>query len=165
MYIVDDPTLALIIRFVGDSSDPEIAGAEFFRQQLAAIEEYVAGFPSTERESRAAAWIEANARLYRQQWQKQVALDALASKRCPDCPIMGGDRNTPCAIHSRWLRLLRSYAASELSSHDYVERSLALLSAHKESLKVGRARAALPRGHTSNMSLQVEAEVPLAATM
>ena len=165
MYIVDDPTLALIIRFLGDSSDPELAGADFFRQQLAAIEVYVAGFPSAERESRAVAWIEANARLYRQQWQKQTALDFLASKRCPDCPIIGGDRNTPCAIHSRWLRLLRSYAASEISSHDYVERSLALLTAHKEWLKVGRARAPLPRESTSDVVLQVDAEVPRATAM
>lgn len=165
MYIVDDPTLALIIRFVGDSPDPELASADFFRQQLAAIEAYVAGFPPNERESRAAAWIEENARLYRQQWQKQTALNSLAGKRCPDCPLMGGNRSTPCAIHSRWLRLLRSYAASELSSHDYVKRSLALLSAHKEWLQVGRARAALTHEHTSDVVLQVEGDMRHAAAM
>ena len=69
MYIVDDPTLALITRFVGDSPNPDLADAEFFRQQLSAIEAYVESFPDAERELRALEWIEANARQYRQQWQ------------------------------------------------------------------------------------------------
>jgi uncharacterized protein YciI len=43
------------------------------------------------------------------------------------------------------LALLRRYAASELSSNAYVEQSLALLTAHKDWLKVGHARQSLLR--------------------
>lgn len=143
MYIVDDPTLALITRFVGDYPNPEASDAEFFQGQIAAVQAHVERFPTEERELQAVAWIEANARQYRQQWQKQTAIADLASVRCPDCPIAGGDRQTPCAIHNRWLKLLRRYAAGELSSHDYVEKSLALLSAHKDWLRVSRARETL----------------------
>lgn len=140
MYIVDDPALALIARFLGDAAHPELSDEAFFRQQLAAIEAYVEGFPAEEREVRALAWIEANAMKYRQQWQKRSAVDVLAKARCPDCPLSGGDERTPCAIHARWLTLLRRYAANELSSHDYVETSLALLTAHKDRLKVSQYR-------------------------
>jgi hypothetical protein len=141
MYIVDDPTLALIARFVGNATDPDLSDREFFHQQVAAIEAYVEGFPPAERELRALAWIEANARHYRQQWQKQTAAVALADVRCPDCPLSCGNQRTPCAIHARWLKLLRLYAASELSSTDYVKSSLALLTAHKDALKVRRSWA------------------------
>ena len=61
MYIVDDPTLALIARFVGDSARQDVSDAEFFRRQYAAIEEYVERFPPEQRDQRALAWIEANA--------------------------------------------------------------------------------------------------------
>lgn len=140
MYIVDDPTLALIARFVGDSSREPVADKEFFRRQVAAIEEYVERFPEAERESRALAWIEANAKQYRQQWQKQTAIVVLATVRCPDCPLSGGDERSPCAIHTHWLELLQRYATGDLSSHDYVKKSLALLAAHKDGLKVSHLR-------------------------
>jgi len=147
MYIVDDPTLALITRFVGDSSHPDISDTEFFHRQVAAIEEYVERFPPQEQEHRARAWIEANAIKYRQQWQKQAAINVLAKARCPDCPLSGGDQRTPCVIHTRWLKLLRQYAASELSSRDYVETSLKLLTAHKDRLKVSANREPMRSGH------------------
>lgn len=140
MYIIDDPTLALIARFVGDTGDSEFSDEEFFRQQLAAIEAYVDRFPEQQREQRAFEWIEANARQYRLQWQKRAAVGALSRARCPDCPLAGGDRQTPCAIHHQWLELLLAYAASELSSPEYVERSLALLGSYKKDLRATRAR-------------------------
>lgn len=140
MYIVNDPTLALIARFVGDFSDPEDADAAFLRQQVAAVEAYVEQFPADERERRALQWIEANAMAYRQQSQKRAAVDVLTRCRCPDCPLSGGEASTPCAIHDRWLELLRRYAANELSSQEYVEKSLALLEAHKQQLKVSQTR-------------------------
>lgn len=140
MYIVDDPTLALITRFVGDSSHSEDSDTAFLRQQGATIEAYVERFPADEREARALQWIEANAMAYRRQSQKRAAIDVLANRRCPDCPLSGGDECTQCAIHDRWLTLLRSYAADEISSQDYVKKALALLTAHKEQLKVGQAR-------------------------
>lgn len=143
MYIADDPTLALIARFVGDSSDPDISNAAFLHQQVAAIEEYVEQFPADEREQRALQWIEANAMAYRQQAQKRVAVDVLTRARCPDCPLSGGETCTPCAIHDLWLDLLGRYAANELSSHEYVEKSLALLETHKAQLKVSQSRPPL----------------------
>ena len=143
MYIVDDPTLALIARFVGGAAASELSDELFFRQQLAAIEAYIDRFPVAEREAQALVWIEANARQYRRQWQKQAAIDVLASSRCPDCPLSGGDRLTPCAIHRRWLTLLHRYAGDQLSSQEYLEKSLALLTAYKDRLRVRQAREGL----------------------
>ena len=140
MYIADDPTLALITRFVGDAENLNLSDAEFLLEQIAAIEQYVAPFPAEERQTRALEWIETHARHYRQQWQKQAAVGVLAHARCPDCPLDGGDRKTPCAIHDRWLELLRRYAATEMSSEEYIADSLNLLSRYKDRLKVGRIR-------------------------
>ena len=140
MYIADDPTLALITRFVGEAHDLNLSDAEFLLQQIAAIEQYVASFPAEERQARALEWIETYARRYRQQWQKQAAVGVLARARCSDCPLDGGNRTTPCAIHDRWLELLRRYAATEISSREYVEDSLKLLGRYKDRLKVGRTR-------------------------
>ena len=138
MYIADDPTLALITRFVGEAHDLNLSDAEFLLQQIAAIEQYIGQFPDHERQARALEWIETYARRYRQQWQKQAAVGVLAQARCPDCPLDGGNRTTPCAIHDRWLELLRRYAATEISSREYVEDSLKLLSQYKDRLKSGR---------------------------
>ena len=160
MYIVDDPALALITRFVGDSPNQERSDAEFFRQQLSAIEAHVEHFPAAEREVRALEWIEANARQYRQQWQKQAAINSLASTRCPDCPIAGGDRHTPCTIHTRWLALLQRYAANELSSNAYVEQSLALLATHKDRLKVGHLRESPRHADAYHNLFMIPAGVP-----
>ena len=140
MYIADDPTLALITRFVGEAQNLDLSDAQFLLEQIAAIEQYVAPFPAEERQGRALEWIETHARRYRQQWQKQAAVGVLAQARCPDCPLDGGDRATPCAIHERWLELLRRYAATEMSSEEYVADSLKLLSQYKDRLKVGRTR-------------------------
>ncbi|EXI90797.1 MAG: hypothetical protein AW11_00656 [Candidatus Accumulibacter regalis] len=138
MYIVDDPTLALIARFLGDVAPEGRADEEFFRRQFSAIEAYVERFPEDQRDARALEWIETNAMHYRQQWQKQTAISTLARRRCPDCPLAGGSQEKPCAIHRRWLKLLERYAADELSSPEYVEMSLALLNTHKSWLKVTR---------------------------
>lgn len=140
MYIVDDPALALIARFVGDTPHLNLSEAEFLLRQIAAIAQYVEQFPDNQRQARALEWIETHAREYRQQWQKQAAIEALAQTRCSDCPLTGGSRSMPCAVHDRWLNLLRRYAADELSSHEYVEESLKLLGTHKNRLKAGQIR-------------------------
>ncbi len=139
MDIVDDPTLALITRFVGDTPHLNLSDAEFLLRQLAAIERYVDQFPHDEQQMRALQWIEKYARKYRQQWQKQAAAKTLAQTRCPDCPLTGGDASSPCAIHAQWLKLLRRYATSEISSCEYVEENLKLLSIYKDRLKVSQA--------------------------
>jgi hypothetical protein len=146
VFVVDDPTLALIARFVGGPGQLDRIDAEFLYHQIAAIQEYVGRFPSSEREARALEWIEANAAQYRQAWHEQAALEALARTRCPDCPLSEGD-DSPCEIHARWLALLRRYVAGELSSHQYVKWSLALLEAHKDHLKVTLARGCARSAH------------------
>ncbi|MCB1825052.1 MAG: hypothetical protein KDJ54_10940 [Candidatus Competibacteraceae bacterium] len=146
MNTVDDPTLALLSRFVGDSHDLQLSDAEFLLQQVAAIEHYTQQFPAEERQARALQWIETYAMQYRRQWRRQAMIDALAQMRCVDCPLTGGDQSSPCAIHARWLNLLRRYADEELSSHDYVEAVLNLLRAYKHRLRVSEIqRRSQPR--------------------
>ena len=145
MYIVDDPILALITRFVGDAKNLNLSDADFLLKQIAAIEQHIEQFPAEERDTRALEWIEAYAREYRQQWQKQVVVGALSYSRCPDCPLANGKQMAPCAVHTRWLELLRRYAMAEISSREYVESSLKLLGAYKNRLKVGRMRQQLGR--------------------
>jgi hypothetical protein len=140
MYIVDDPTLALITRFVGDAQNLNLSNADFLLRQIAAIEQYVGRFPASERQARALEWIEAHAMQYRREWQKQAVVEALSQARCPDCPLAGGDRMSPCAVHHRWQHLLRRYTEEELSSHEYVEETLNLLGTCKNRLKVGQTR-------------------------
>jgi hypothetical protein len=146
MFVVDDPALALIARFVGGDSRLDLSNPEFLSQQLAAIQAYVQRFPEHERETRALEWIEENARRYRQAWQRRTACEALTSVRCPDCPLTGAGVRTSCEIHARWLALLQGYAADELSSHEYVEKTLALLRAHKDRLTVGHAPGPIRNG-------------------
>ena len=124
MDLANDPTLALLGRFVDHFSNPDFSDAEFLRQQLAAIEKYVERFPAAERDSRAQAWIDANARQYRQRWQIRAAIDALANERCAACPLSCGDeRTSPCTMHAQWLALLRHYAAIDLCSDDSPDNS------------------------------------------
>lgn len=149
MYIVDDPTLALITRFVGDATHLHLSDAEFLLQQITAVEQYIEPFPPEERQTRALEWIETYAREYRQQWQKQAAVEALTQTRCPDCPLAGGYPAASCVIHNRWLQLLQRYTAGEFSSREYVKKNLKLLDAYKNRLNVGRTRWRLQ--HTQSM--------------
>ena len=48
MYIADDPMLALITRFMGDTQHLSVSDAEFLLRQITAIEQYVAQFPPSE---------------------------------------------------------------------------------------------------------------------
>lgn len=143
MHIVDDPTLALIARFVGEAQDISMSDADFLFGQIAAIKRYVRQYPVAEHQNRALEWIETYAKDYRQQWQKRLAVQALAQARCPDCPLAGGDLSTPCTVHERWVNLLRRYAADEMSSRQYIEYALQLLEAQKDRLKVGEIRCRL----------------------
>jgi hypothetical protein len=47
MYIVDDPMLALITRFMGDTQHLNVSDAEFLLRQITAVEQYVEQFPLT----------------------------------------------------------------------------------------------------------------------
>lgn len=147
MYIVDDPTLALIIRFMREAQSLNLSDADFLLEQLEAIEEYVSRYPDEERQARAMEWIEAHAQQYRQRWQKRAAMQALNSLRCSDCPLTGGKPTSPCSVHQQWLELLSRYAAGEISGSKYVEEALRLLNTHKERLKVSKARRPVIEEH------------------
>jgi hypothetical protein len=144
MYIVDDPMLALIIRFMGDTQHLNVSDAEFLLRQITAIEQYVEQFPPGERNMRAMEWITAHAQQYRRQWQKNAVAQLLVKARCPDCPLAGGQRSSRCEIHDFWLKLLQQYITDEISSQDYVENTLKLLGQYKNRLKVSSPRKRLP---------------------
>jgi hypothetical protein len=143
MYIVDDPLLALISRFMCQNQHLEVSDAEFLLRQISAIEDYVGQFPDSERNQRAMEWIGVHAREYRRQWQKNAVAQILVKARCPDCPLLGEPRSLQCEIHAFWLSLLQHYIAEDISSQEYVESTLKLLAQYKDRLKVGAARRRL----------------------
>lgn len=144
MYIVDDPMLALITRFMGDTQHLNVSDAEFLLRQITAIEQYVEQFPPSERNTHAMEWIAAHAQQYRRQWQKNAVAQVLIKARCPDCPLGGGHRSSHCEIHDFWLKLLQQYIADEISSQEYVENTLKLLGQYKNRLRVSSSRKRLP---------------------
>jgi hypothetical protein len=138
-FIVDDPMLALITRFVCGEAQLQLSEGEFILEQIGTIQRYVAQFPAEQRNMRAIEWIQQHAERYRQAWQKKAVYAQATQTRCPDCPLAGGGL-TSCQIHHRWLDILNSYLAGEISSRRYVESTLRLLREHKMRLKVTALR-------------------------
>ena len=138
MSIVDDPMLALIMRFVLGREQLDISDQVYFQRQLETLQEYVGRFPDEERQMRAMEWIEQHAENYRRSWQRNQAAKAARRKRCADCPLKDGGSSRNCSVHGRWLLLLNHYLAGELTSSQYVEDSLRLLREHKSELKIGQ---------------------------
>ncbi len=135
MYTIDDPMLALILRFVGHSQEIDFCNHDFIQEQLKAIQKHIGGFPPEERELRAIEWIERYAREYRESRVKTILGEMFSCQRCPDCPLSEVDIPRHCRIHEEWLGLLQRYAADEINARVYVESALKLLAEHKESLK------------------------------
>lgn len=154
MYTLDDPTLALILRFVGRGRAITFRDEEFLREQAAEIRRCLEGCPAEERQDRALQWVEEHAREQRERWAKDAVGEMFSNQRCPDCPLAGTDLGGSCEIHQQWLELLRRYVGDEIDSRTYVEDSLALLASHKERLKprlrparvVARVFGELPEG-------------------
>ncbi len=136
MYIVDDPMLALIARFVVDMEGVEVSDEGFLLKQVECLRQYVERFPPEEREQRALEWIETHSKAYRRDWQKKVVSEQMADRRCPDCPLVATDDLCHCEIHSRWLALLKGYTSGELTSRRYVEKALRLLHQNKDRLRI-----------------------------
>jgi len=136
MYTIDDPTLALILRFVGKNKEVTFCDRAFIQKQLKSIQEHIEKYPPEEQESRAMEWISTHAREYRKNWERTIMDNKLSSQRCPDCPL--SEANTPghCQVHEKWLKLLHQYAADKMDSKKYIEKTLKLLSQHKEDLKI-----------------------------
>ena len=143
MFIVDDPMLALIMRFVSKGESLSASNnEEFLQRQVVAIGEYVAQFPEEEKAKRAMEWIGAYAEQYRKDWQCNVATQQFSNKRCPDCPLIANESASHCEIHEHWQLLLESYASNDITSGKYVEDALRLLEEHKARLHIGTKQVA-----------------------
>ena len=141
MYTLDDPMLALILRFVGRSETIAFCDEGFLREQQEALREHLAGVPGEDRRARALEWVETHAREYRDRWAHRVVDEVFSGERCQDCPLVGQDDAGNCRIHDQWLELFHRYLADEITTGTYVADSLAILARHKKSLKVSPSRA------------------------
>ena len=136
MSIVDDPVLALIMRFVIDREPLDVSDEAFLQRQLETLKNHVAQFPKEQQQPKAMEWIERHAENYRRAWQRTVISKTASKKRCADCPLLRQAGSGNCAVHGKWLALLQRYLSDELSSAEYVEDALRLLQAHKSELKI-----------------------------
>ena len=138
MSVIEDPLLALIIRFVMKDERHQRADDEFVQRQLDTLKAYVDRYPAEERQPRAMQWIERHAANYRREWQKKVLPRQAADNRCHDCPLDSGNHKQHCTIHGEWLGLLQAYLRDEIDSSDYVRNALELLREHKNELRIQR---------------------------
>lgn len=144
MYPLDDPTLALIARFVVDDLEElSVSDEHFLRHQLIEIQNHIEDAPVEKRQQMVLAWIRDHAESYRSEWHRKNMTQSLFKKRCRDCPLVHGGRSVHCQIHTVWLSLLKDYLAGKLETPEYVAQSLALLQQHKDELKVSRISANL----------------------
>lgn len=127
--------LALIARFVGVDGTDTLSNEAFLQDQVAAMRAYVEQFPASEKHQRGIEWIENCARQYRETWQRKHVTRRLRDQRCADCPLQHAQQTQHCEIHRRWAGLLNHYTANQISSREYVENALALLSEHKQRLR------------------------------
>ena len=117
MCIVDDPTLALIARFViKDINNISISDENYLKQQLAEIKDHIGNVPEEEQEQIAMAWIREHAERYRAEWLKRKFSKMLHDRKCPDCPLVHTNSTSHCIIHRRWIGLLEEYLADEICS-------------------------------------------------
>lgn len=138
MAVIDDPMLALIARFVVEDIDNlGIRDEVFLQQQTDEIKRYIGDAAGEKRHQLALQWIKEHARHYRREWQKKELSRLVLDKRCADCPLVNRGSGKPyCTIHGRWVVLLKEYLSDEISSENYVEKTLDLLNRHKENLKI-----------------------------
>lgn len=135
MLIVDDPMLALIMRFVTDPNQPDEANDEFVKRQIQTLQGYVEQFPAPERGARAMEWIEQHARDYRRSWQRRKVSQITTRLRCADCPLKSRNAAEQCEIHEQWLYLLRRYVMGDIKSKRYIKDTMRLLGQHKKLLR------------------------------
>ena len=135
MFVVDDPFLALILRFVVDTADSASTNKEFLDGQLKAMRQHLAQFPKAEHGSRAMEWIGQRAAKYRRDWERNTLANRTVYLRCADCPLIDAGAAEQCEIHEQWLYLLHRYLGYEVTTRDYIEDSLSLLREYKDQLK------------------------------
>ncbi|WP_321392901.1 hypothetical protein [uncultured Desulfuromusa sp.] len=133
---IEDPLFALFLRFAGFSQELSSHDEEFLKKQLEEIKAYVDRYPPEEHGIRTIEWIEQYAKSYRDRWNKEIIAREASDHRCEDCPLCHDNSHQHCEIHDQWLKLLQHYIANKMTSQDYIEKTLTLLAAHKEDLKV-----------------------------
>lgn len=137
MCIIDDPTLALIARFVVEDIDNlSISDETFLLSQVAEIRSHIDNAPRIQQQQLALTWIKEHAEQYRQEWQKRTFSKVVLGKRCADCPLIPDSSESSCIVHSRWAVLLKQYIADEIGSDIYIEETLDLLYQNKTNLKI-----------------------------
>ncbi len=137
MEALDDPTLALIARFVVEDVDElKLSDEHYLQHQLNEIKRQIEKFPEEQQEQFALAWIREHAERYRRDWRKKIFTETALDKRCADCPLIHDNPTSSCIIHKRWVELLKEYIAGEINSDKYIEETIHLLKEHKNSLKV-----------------------------
>jgi hypothetical protein len=140
--MLNDPTLALIARFiVKDFDSISLSEETFLKSQYDMLRRRVSGVPSEKQEDVILEWILDHAEQYREQWRQGVFSRMLFNKRCLDCPLVHCGPDKFCEIHGRWVKLLNEYVGGKINSLDYVNDSLQLLNANKDKLKVSSLKA------------------------
>jgi hypothetical protein len=132
MFVVDDPFMALILRFVVDTEDEGISNEEYLQRQLKALRKYLAPFPEAEHRTRAMEWIAEHAARFRRDWERNTVASGTQYLRCADCPLADVGASEQCEIHEQWLYLLHLYLTDETASQEYIEDALILLGKYKE---------------------------------
>ena len=132
MFVVDDPFMALILRFVVAFDETESSNEEYLQIQLKALHKHLAPHPEAEHRARAMEWIAEHAARYRRDWERNPLASRTVYLRCKDCPLADLDAAEQCEIHEQWLYLLHRYLENERSSREYIEDALALLGRYKE---------------------------------
>jgi len=132
MFVVDDPFMALILRFVVDTQDPDSTNEEYLQGQLKELRKHLARFPEAEHRSRAMKWVAEHAARYRRDWERNRVANRTQYLRCTDCPLGDLGASEQCEIHEQWLYLLHLYLTDETTSREYIEDALVLLGKYKE---------------------------------
>ena len=143
MTIIDDPLLALILRFVTPEEAIEARDEAFIQAQIETLRRHLARYPEEQRGEQALRWIEGHAANYRRTWQRRTAAEGAERIRCGDCPLSDEGDNRTCEIHGAWLDLLNGFVAGAIDSRAYVERTLGLLREHKQRLRLPPGRRVL----------------------
>jgi len=137
MFIIDDPMLALIARFVAkDIDNLNVSDEAFLQDQITEIRRHIDRSPKIQQPQLALEWIKEYAEQYRHEWRRRTFSKAVFDKRCADCPLIHDSSSSVCIIHSKWVALLKEYVDDEIGSDEYIEETLNLLEQNKTNLKV-----------------------------
>ena len=140
--MLDEPTLALIARFVVKDFD-EISLPEevLLNSQYDMLRSRISCVPTEKQEDIILEWIIDHAEQYREQWRQGVFGRMLFTKRCLDCPLVHSGPEKFCGFHSRWEILLNEYVGGKINSHDFTNNCLQLLNENEDRLKISSLNA------------------------